>query len=406
MFTRRLGWLGVFVVLAAVGSGRAIAHAEVLAGRDLHLRVRVVVVPSGVGGKVSVLAGGHVRVDRSRAPADCVGHIAAAPVARLVDADPGKRPARLAARVDHAGAAIFAFGSKSIAVSTNGGRTWRGIPRLPSRRAIRRYDWISPRIGYALVEGGVDLLLVETAFDTLVLKAALFAIDEYFTRRGFRLPVMASFTVFQGGRTLSGQTVEACWISIAAANLLSVGINCALGPSMLRPYIEELSAIAPRYTSCYPNAGLPNAFGGFDETPEMMAQTLGEFLPGQLDLTLPFTDLRQGITPSGLRHGLLPSRNEPSLIEPSSRRHSPRATLARYPAARRRRAAAAVEIRAARREPSRRRERAQVIKQRDRGGVRGGVGALSRARRQAMEFHGLHVFRLHGEPGVAEGARL
>ncbi len=129
----------------------------------------------------------------------------------------------------------------------------------------------------ALVEVGVDLLLTETAFDTLVLKACLFAIDRYFTDRGVRIPVMASFTVFEGGRTLSAQTVEACWTSISDADLLSVGINCALGPAMLRPYIEELSQVAPIFVSCYPNAGLPNAFGQFDETPEMMASTLGEF---------------------------------------------------------------------------------------------------------------------------------
>ncbi len=129
----------------------------------------------------------------------------------------------------------------------------------------------------ALVEGGVDLLLCETAFDTLVLKACLFAVDKYFEEHGVRLPVMASFTIFDGGRTLSAQTVEACWTSISHANLLSVGMNCALGPEMLRPYVEELSRIAPIYVSCYPNAGLPNAFGGFDETPEMMARTLGEF---------------------------------------------------------------------------------------------------------------------------------
>jgi len=129
----------------------------------------------------------------------------------------------------------------------------------------------------ALVEGGVDILLCETAFDTLVMKACLFAIDKYFDDHGVSLPVMASFTVFEGGRTLSAQTVEACWNSISHANLLSVGINCALGPDKLRPYIEELSRIAPVFVSCYPNAGLPNAFGGFDETPEMMARTLGEF---------------------------------------------------------------------------------------------------------------------------------
>ena len=130
----------------------------------------------------------------------------------------------------------------------------------------------------ALVEGGVDILLPETAFDTLVLKACLFAIDKYFDDHGIRLPVMASFTIFQGGRTLSAQTVEACWNSISHADLLSVGMNCALGPGHMRPYLEELSQIAPVFVSCYPNAGLPNAFGGFDETPEMMARTLSEFV--------------------------------------------------------------------------------------------------------------------------------
>ena len=88
---------------------------------------------------------------------------------------------------------------------------------------------------------------------------------------------MASFTVFKDGRTLSAQTVEACWNSLAHVNLLSVGINCALGPEQVRPYVEELSNIAPIYVSCYPNAGLPNALGGFDETPQSMARLLGEF---------------------------------------------------------------------------------------------------------------------------------
>ncbi|MFM8579618.1 MAG: methionine synthase [Planctomycetaceae bacterium] len=129
----------------------------------------------------------------------------------------------------------------------------------------------------ALLDGGVDLLLAETAFDTLVLKSCLFAIEEAFEARGSRIPVMASFTVFEGGRTLSAQTVEACWTSLQHAPLLSIGINCALGPDRLRPHIAELSRIAPLFTSCYPNAGLPNALGGFDETPEMMARTLGEF---------------------------------------------------------------------------------------------------------------------------------
>ncbi len=129
----------------------------------------------------------------------------------------------------------------------------------------------------ALVEGGVDVLLAETAFDTLVLKSCLFAIEQVFAETGIRIPVMASFTIFEGGRTLSAQTVEACWASLEHVELLSVGINCALGPEKLRTHVADLAAIAPIPVSCYPNAGLPNALGGFDETPEMMASVLEEF---------------------------------------------------------------------------------------------------------------------------------
>ncbi|MFM7075624.1 MAG: methionine synthase [Planctomycetaceae bacterium] len=129
----------------------------------------------------------------------------------------------------------------------------------------------------ALIEGDVDVILAETAFDTLVLKACLFAIEETFRSTGVRLPVMASFTVFEGGRTLSAQTVEACWTSLSHADLVSVGINCALGPDKLRTHLADLARVAPIPVSCYPNAGLPNALGGFDETPEMMAKVIGEF---------------------------------------------------------------------------------------------------------------------------------
>ncbi|MGH9406385.1 MAG: methionine synthase [Terriglobia bacterium] len=131
---------------------------------------------------------------------------------------------------------------------------------------------------HGLLEGGADLLLVETIFDTLNAKAALFAIDELFEKLGRRVPVMVSVTIVdQSGRTLSGQTVEAFWISVSHARPLSVGINCALGAKQMRPYIEELSQVAPTYISCYPNAGLPNAFGGFDETPDRMAADLRDF---------------------------------------------------------------------------------------------------------------------------------
>ena len=129
-----------------------------------------------------------------------------------------------------------------------------------------------------LVDGGVDLLLVETIFDTLNAKAALFAIDQVCRDRDVSVPVMASVTIAdQSGRTLSGQTIEAFWNSIAGAQPFSVGLNCALGAKQMRPYVEELSRIAPVYVSCYPNAGLPNAFGGFDETPERMASDLRDF---------------------------------------------------------------------------------------------------------------------------------
>ncbi|MDD9949564.1 MAG: methionine synthase [candidate division Zixibacteria bacterium] len=129
-----------------------------------------------------------------------------------------------------------------------------------------------------LLDGGVDLLLVETQIDTLNLKAALFAINSLFDEGTRRVPLMASFCIVDAsGRTLSGQTVEACWTSIRHGDLYSVGINCALGATELRPYIEELSGIANLPVTCYPNAGLPNELGGYDDTPDHMAEVLGGF---------------------------------------------------------------------------------------------------------------------------------
>ncbi len=132
-----------------------------------------------------------------------------------------------------------------------------------------------------LVDGGVDLLLVETIFDTLNAKAAFFAIEQLFDERQARIPIMASVTFIQAGgsRGVTGQTLEAFWISISHVPLLSVGLNCGLGPKEMRAYVEELSHIAPVYTSCYPNAGLPDPMSptGFPETPESMAPQLREF---------------------------------------------------------------------------------------------------------------------------------
>src|SRR5690606_16791168 len=116
-----------------------------------------------------------------------------------------------------------------------------------------------------LIDGGADLLMVETVFDTLNAKAALFALDEVFEARGARLPVMISGTITdQSGRTLSGQTAEAFWYSLRHARPLSIGLNCALGAKDLRPHIDDLSQIADCAVSIHPNAGLPNAFGGYD----------------------------------------------------------------------------------------------------------------------------------------------
>ena len=135
----------------------------------------------------------------------------------------------------------------------------------------------------ALIDGGADILLAETVFDTLNLKACLFAIDDLLAKRQIKLPVMVSVTITDlSGRTLSGQTLAAFLASIEHADLLSVGINCALGPALMRPYVEELSQLCPAWTSCHPNAGLPNEFGGYDETPEQMAAVLGEFAAQRL----------------------------------------------------------------------------------------------------------------------------
>lgn len=150
----------------------------------------------------------------------------------------------------------------------------------------RNVDFEQLRASYheqvrGLVEGGADLLLVETIFDTLNAKAALFAIDEFFEQSGERLPVIISGTVTDAsGRILSGQTVTAFWYSVRHAQPLAIGLNCALGAALMRPYIQELNKAAPdTFISCYPNAGLPNPMAetGFDETPDVTSRLLREF---------------------------------------------------------------------------------------------------------------------------------
>jgi len=155
----------------------------------------------------------------------------------------------------------------------------------PGFRAIT-FDEL--RIAYkqqaeALLDGGSDILLVETIFDTLNAKSALFAIDEIAEERGIEIPIMVSGTITDAsGRTLSGQTAEAFLISVSHLNLLSVGFNCALGAKQLTPYLETLANNSQFYISAYPNAGLPNAFGQYDESPEFMAEQIKEYLEKSL----------------------------------------------------------------------------------------------------------------------------
>lgn len=155
----------------------------------------------------------------------------------------------------------------------------------PGYRAVTFDDL---RIAYrqqveALIDGGVDLLLVETIFDTLNAKAALFAIEEVKDERDIDIPIMVSGTITDAsGRTLSGQTVEAFLVSVSHIPLLSVGFNCALGADLLKPYLQTLSQKTSFNVSAHPNAGLPNAFGEYDETPEQMQAFIKEYLDDNL----------------------------------------------------------------------------------------------------------------------------
>src|SRR6266571_8461661 len=129
-----------------------------------------------------------------------------------------------------------------------------------------------------LVDGGADLLIIETIFDTLNARAAIFACESLFEQQGRRWPVLISGTITDAsGRTLSGQVTEAFWASVRHARPLAVGLNCALGGKEMRPYISEIASLADCHVLCYPNAGLPNAFGGYDEGPAETAAILGEF---------------------------------------------------------------------------------------------------------------------------------
>ncbi len=198
-------------------------------------------------------------------------------------AEAGGRVARSAAdkfMAKHPGKQVFVAGAIGPTTRT------ASISVDVSNPAARSVTWDDLVAAYGtqvegLMDGGVDILLVETIFDTLNAKAAFFAIEEVFEKRGVRLPLMASVTFIQAGgdRGVTGQTVEAFWNSISHVPLVSVGMNCALGPKEMRPLIEELSKLSPVYVTCYPNAGLPNPLlpTGFPETPESLAPQLRDW---------------------------------------------------------------------------------------------------------------------------------
>jgi 5-methyltetrahydrofolate--homocysteine methyltransferase len=170
-----------------------------------------------------------------------------------------------------------------------------------------------------LLDGGVDILLPETSFDTLNMKACLFAIKQVFEERGMKVPVMVSGTIFQGGRTLTGQTLEAFWAAVSHVPMFSVGLNCSLGPKQIRPYMEALSQRAPVYTSCYPNAGMPNGLGGFDSNPTEFSGVIRELaangwvnIVGGCCGTTPEYIARAGKAIEGLKPRAIPERSHSS----------------------------------------------------------------------------------------------
>jgi len=150
----------------------------------------------------------------------------------------------------------------------------------PGFRAVSFDDLVAAygEAARGLIEGGADIILIETVFDTLNAKAAIFAIEQIFDGLGARLPVMISGTITdRSGRTLSGQTPTAFWYSMRHAHPLTIGLNCALGAQEMRPHLAEIARAADTLVCAYPNAGLPNEFGAYDETPELMAASIGEF---------------------------------------------------------------------------------------------------------------------------------
>ena len=192
---------------------------------------------------------------------------------------------RAAARIARKAADDYSTPDKPRFVAGSIGPTNKSCSMSPDMEnpALRNLDFDTLATAYreqitALIEGGVDLLLIETIFDTLNAKAALFAAQESMKATGRELPVMLSVTVTESGRTLSGQTLEAFLTAVSHAEILSVGLNCSFGAREMKPYLHRLASISPYYISAYPNAGLPNRLGEYDETPASMAAQIKEFI--------------------------------------------------------------------------------------------------------------------------------
>ncbi len=222
--------------------------------------------------------------------------------------------------------AVESFGNRDKFVAGSIGPTNRTLSISPkvSDPGYRDVTFDEVVNGYyaqvkGLADGGVDLFILETIFDTLNAKAALYAIDKYKNEYMVDIPVMVSVTIVDlSGRTLSGQTLEAFWTSVSHYELFSVGINCSLGPTQMRPYIEELSSMAPIYTSLYPNAGLPNEFGEYEETPEQMAAVLKSYAEeGYLNILGGCC----GTTPQHIREFSEAVKNVTPRILPKVKRH-------------------------------------------------------------------------------------
>ncbi|HEY8010898.1 MAG TPA: homocysteine S-methyltransferase family protein [Rudaea sp.] len=238
----------------------------------------------------------HLAYELNREGARLARECCAAAEAKTVDASPspGARPS-LAGLSNKPRFVIGVLGPTSRTASISPDVNDPGFRNVTFEELVAAYSEATR----GLLDGGADIIMVETIFDTLNAKAALYAVAQEFARRGAQVPIMISGTITDmSGRTLSGQTAEAFYYSLRHARPLSIGLNCALGATELRAYVDAIAQVADCYVSAHPNAGLPNAFAEYDETPEQMAATIGEFASSGL---VNFVGGCCGTTPAHIR---------------------------------------------------------------------------------------------------------